>query len=294
VVTIVLNWNGGADTLQCLEALSCVETPGWDHVVLVVDNGSTDDSVRMIEDSFPALEVLRNGENLGFAEGMNRGIRWATDRAASHVLLLNNDAIVRPDSIVRLLSADDGRTGAVVPVVRHASSGDVWHAGGRVIRPFGRIVPRTAVSTADPFPTEVFSACCVLFPMRVLDEVGGFDARYYLYIEDTDLAMRIRRAGYGIRVVPAAVVDHKVSRSSGGATSPAVTYYLVRNNLLFWRDWSANRAEYILGALYMMILSLKMVGNALVRRGESTRQVFTAVRQGWADYAAGCFGPRRT
>src|SRR5712691_12351014 len=94
-VVIVLNWNGRADTLGCLESLAVVDYPNWE--VLVVDNGSEDGSVGAIHRDYPGITVLETGKNLGFAGGNNRGIEAALTRGAEFILLLNNDTTVAPD-----------------------------------------------------------------------------------------------------------------------------------------------------------------------------------------------------
>src|SRR5688572_13158338 len=93
IFVILLNWNGKNDTLECLASLQKVTTP---HFIVVVDNGSTDDSVEAIKEAFPSVTLLQNETNLGYAGGNNRGISYALDKGATHLLILNNDTIVDP------------------------------------------------------------------------------------------------------------------------------------------------------------------------------------------------------
>ena len=95
VVAVVLNWNGGADTLAALESLDGIET-------ICVDNGSTDGSDAAVEERFPQVELIRTGANLGFAGGNNVGLRRAFERGAEWALLINNDAIAEPGLRMRL------------------------------------------------------------------------------------------------------------------------------------------------------------------------------------------------
>src|SRR5690349_2452680 len=103
IAVLVLNWNGRDDTLQCLESLSKVDYPNFD--VIVVDNGSIDDSVQAIRASFPSLLLIENGANLGYAEGNNAGMRVALERGADFILLLNNDTVVDGDLLKELAAA---------------------------------------------------------------------------------------------------------------------------------------------------------------------------------------------
>ena len=87
VFIIVLNWNGKKDTLECLESVRKIDYPNFDAIV--VDNGSSDDSVEAIQKEFPEVKVLETGKNLGYAAGNNAGIRYALKHQADHILLLN-------------------------------------------------------------------------------------------------------------------------------------------------------------------------------------------------------------
>lgn len=111
VATVILNWNGRQDTLECLSSLQAVDYPR--HMIIVVDNGSTDGAADAIADQFPEVIVIINATNLGFAEGCNIGIRRALDENASFVYLLNNDTVVDPNFLRPLLSCfeSDRRVG---------------------------------------------------------------------------------------------------------------------------------------------------------------------------------------
>ena len=94
VAVIVLNWNGGVDTIDCLASLRALDYPKF--FIAIVDNGSTDNSVAAIGKAFPELEILQTGANLGYAGGNNFGIKHGLEKAADYVLILNNDVIVDP------------------------------------------------------------------------------------------------------------------------------------------------------------------------------------------------------
>ena len=293
VATIILNWNGESDTIECLSSLARVQHEGWEHRVVVVDNASDRFPKRILEE-YPEVTVLRNSVNLGFAEGMNVGISWARTQGVEYVVLLNNDTTVQPDafSILLSLAARKG-VGAVMPLIKFYGSEETWYAGGSVIRPFGRVQPLTAAPSSDPYESQLFTACCVLLPVRVLDAIGDFDPRFYLYLEDTDLALRIRDGGFKIWVAPRAVVYHKVSRSSGGSESPNVLYYLVRNNLLLIKHRSSGVAERVLGCGYMTALSMKICLNTVLGKLPRKKAVVRSVFSAWYDYTRGNWGARR-
>jgi GT2 family glycosyltransferase len=103
VGVVVLNWNGKEDTLACLESLASVTYPAFE--IYVVDNGYSDGSVPVVRSRFPNSTVIENGRNLGFAGGNNVGIRYALERGADYVLILNNDTLVAPDLLDRMMGA---------------------------------------------------------------------------------------------------------------------------------------------------------------------------------------------
>jgi GT2 family glycosyltransferase len=129
---IVLNWNGKIDTLECLQSVYRIDYTNFD--VIVVDNGSSDDSVQAIRDSFPEVTVLETNENLGFAGGNNVGIRYALKNGADYIFLLNNDTIVDPRILKQFIevskSIDDrGILGAKIYYYNEPEK--IWYAGAK-------------------------------------------------------------------------------------------------------------------------------------------------------------------
>ena len=131
VCIVVLNWNRRDDTLDCLASLEGLDYPSrW---TLVVDNGSTDGSAEAIERAYPAVDVIRAGENLGYAEGNNLGLREALKRGADYVLVLNNDTLVARQMLTHLVAAAevDQQVGAAGPTIYfHEAPDIIWSAGG--------------------------------------------------------------------------------------------------------------------------------------------------------------------
>ena len=117
VFIVVLNWNGLADTLECVRSLDAIEYQN--RTVVVVDNGSANAEADQLEAARPGLIVLRSRENLGYAGGNNLGIRLALERGADYVWLLNNDTIVNPGCVTELVATGerDPQAGILSPVV---------------------------------------------------------------------------------------------------------------------------------------------------------------------------------
>jgi GT2 family glycosyltransferase len=241
VAVIVLNWNGCEDTLACLASLSLVRYRPLD--VIVVDNGSTDDSVEAVEASFPDVTVLETGENLGFAEGNNIGLRYALARGTDYVLLLNNDTEVAPDFISVLVDAVEAtpRAGVAGPTIYYIDRPKmIWSAGGAIDWRRGgtRMMGLDEVDEGQ-YDTvrevDFVTGCALLARREVLEDVGMLDPRFFMYYEEIEWCVRVARAGYKILHVPRACVWHKISPTRQ-ADSPRIHYYMTRNRLFFLRS----------------------------------------------------------
>ncbi|MGC8880107.1 MAG: glycosyltransferase family 2 protein [Anaerolineae bacterium] len=239
VGVIILNWNNAPDTLACLESVLHSDYPNF-HV-LVVDNGSTDGSSEAVRAAYPTVTLIENGENLGYAEGNNVGIRHALAEGADYVLLLNNDTLVAPDMLRELIAVaeTDARVGIVGPLIYYYEPADVlWNAGNAIDWRNGSVAnlygdkPAVGVGT-QPYAVDYVSGCALCIRRQVIEQVGILDSRFFIYYEETDWCVRARRAGYQVLMVPCARIWHKVSGTMGIA-SPPTTYYMTRNQFLFY------------------------------------------------------------
>lgn len=244
VVIIVLNWNGGDDTLACLESLAGISYPN--HAVLLADNGSRDDSVTRVQARFPQVEILLNGANLGYAGGNNRAIAHVLPQRPDFVLLLNNDVVVAADFLEHLIDAaqtrpDGGFFGAMTlahgeySAYIEALGGCYWDPVRLDFRSLARHEP--AANHADPTPValDYATGSCLLVRTSIIETIGLMDEKFFLTFEESDWCYRGRDAGFQSYGVPAARAWHKVSVSFGGAHSPLVDYFMTRNRLYFAR-----------------------------------------------------------
>ena len=239
IYAVVLNWNRADDTLYCLESLANQQevTPR----LLVVDNGSTDDSVRLIQEKLAHVEVLVNQSNLGFGRGFNRGIRYAFDAGADYVFIANNDAYLESGALKTLLKYATQDVGLLAPAIYyHSDKTRIWSVGGKVSSillekkdEFQQ--QRDRGNWPEIIEQDFITGCGVLIPRWTYERVGVFDERFKMYYEDSDLCWRVKKAGLRILVVPAAKMWHKVSLSSGGSDSPNERYWMARSSVLFFR-----------------------------------------------------------
>jgi GT2 family glycosyltransferase len=226
VAIIVLNWNGLADTVECLESLLRLEGPP--PVIYVVDNGSTDGSVDALRRQYGERMVLiANERNLLYAGGNNVGIQRALADGCTHLLLLNNDTVVDGGMLRELLAASAVWGDAVLcPKIYYARDGGkrLWYAGGWVnlarARSAHRGIREEDHGQYDRMEETGWATGCALFgTRRVFETVGLLDESFQLYSEDLDYCLRARAAGFPSVYVPAAKVWHKVSAAIGGNLS---------------------------------------------------------------------------
>jgi GT2 family glycosyltransferase len=231
---IVLNYNGRGFALEAVRSLLEQDLPGLE--VLVVDNASTDGSADEIEQTFgTAVRLLRAPRNLGFGAGNNVGIREAKGR---HIILLNNDAVATPTFARELVAAAeaDPRIGMVAARVLDYARRNIIDTVGHLLYPDGLNRGRGRLEEDrgqyDACRTALFpSGAAALYTRRMLDDIGLFDERFFLYGDDAELGLRGRVAGWGCALAPQAIAYHHYSRSVG-AYSSLKAFYVERNRVL--------------------------------------------------------------
>lgn len=241
VAVVVVNWNGRHHLANCLPALAG-QTYG-NHEVVIVDNASTDGSVDWLHSAWPAVRVVAVAENAGFARGNNLGLA-ATD--SSWVALLNNDTVPEPGWLAALVAAAESggmRLAAVASKMVFVNRPQVINSAGICMDPTGIAWDRLggAPLSAGQVAVEVFGAsagACLLRREALADvaepvpeaQAQVFDETFFMYLEDVDLAWRLRLRGWSACYAPAAVVAHHGSASAGEG-SPFKNRLLARNKL---------------------------------------------------------------
>jgi hypothetical protein len=285
LAAIVLNWNSPADTLQCLETLLQSAYPAL-HII-VVDNGSTDDSVAQIRAAHPDITLLETGANLGYGEGNNIGMRYALVQNMAYVVLLNNDAFVRPDTLQLLVAAAEAD-----PTIATTGGKVLYASAPHRIWAVGRVVLPTESDTDDggfdaPMDVTYIAGCCMVIRCEVLKRVGLLDPEFFIYFDEYDWCVRARNLGYRARYVPEAMLFHAVSTTIG-QHSPLYYYLFTRNKLRFWERCG------IIPSDWRRVKGLCLVGceQLLLALHQRTRRLacIRAVLWGLADYTRGRFG----
>ena len=253
---ITINYNGLKDTCELIESL-----PADDDSleVIVVDNASTQDEASEIENRFPHVMVIRSDENLGFAGGNNLGIQAAHGK---YLFFLNNDTIIHQPSAIshlikRLESSDE--IGIVCPKIRFSwGSQPIQYAG---YTPLSYITLRNKpIGCGEEDlgqydiarPTSYAHGAAMMVKREVIEQAGLMPVCYFLYYEELDWSVMIRRAGYEIWYEPACTVYHKESQTTG-RISPLKTFYITRNRLLFAKRNVKGISKYM-SYLYLMVI----------------------------------------
>ena len=230
VCVIIPNFNGFAYLESCIRALKQQTFSDFD--LLVVDNASTDESRRWLKEN--KIETIFSDRNLGFAGGINLGLARAR---SPYVILLNNDTVVFPDFVERLVSAVKASEEifAVNPMMRRADAPDIIDDAGDGMCLFGWAYQIGVGEHRKGFEREreVFSACggASIYRKEVLDRIGYFDEAFFAYLEDMDVSWRARLFGYQVRYEPGARVYHVGSATSGSKYNPFKVRLAARNNI---------------------------------------------------------------
>lgn len=238
ISVVVVNWNSKDDLRDCLLSLRAQTDQRFEAIL--VDNGSVDGSLEMMRAEFPEVVLVATGENLGFAEGCNRGIAVAT---RPWLAMLNNDAVAAPDWIATLRAAaraGDERLGMIQCCIRFKQRPDRLNSTGVHLMPNGNARDRDfdAPLREEP-PSEIFcpSAGAALYRRAMLDAcklpTGWFDRTFFMYYEDVDLGWRCRLAGWRAIYLPSAIVHHRFHGSASRRGAHFVEVQCAKNRLRY-------------------------------------------------------------
>ena len=258
VSVIIVTWNNAAHLQSCMTSLLAQTYCNFE--VIIIDNGSTDETILGLEEKYPTLNlhVERLGSNLGFANANNIGARLAQGK---WLALLNADAFPKPDWLARLIEVGEKMPNSFFASRQiQANSpglldgeGDMYHISGLAWR------RHYGLPVEEKYEIEeIFSSCAAaaLYPRQIFLEAGGFDEDYFSYQEDVDLGFRLRLNGYRCYFVPQAVVYHVGSASTGKHSDFAI-YYGHRN--LVW-----SYVKNMPAPLFWFFMPLHLIANGVV------------------------------
>lgn len=280
VGVVILNWNGLALTVDTLESLAAVDFPQGQMRVYLVDNGSTDGSAEALGGR-PGLVFLPQPLNRGFAGGSNAGIRKALADGCDYILLLNNDVLLHPAFLARLLAwaESNPKAGLISPKIRYAQPENLlWYGGGDL--PWPRMLGGMTTNEEDRGQRDqarivgFATGCCLLVRRQVFERVGLLDEDYSFYHEDVDFCVRAARAGFEVWYVPHSLIWHRVSQSTQHNSS-LQTFLFNRNRMIFFRKHI--RGGRLVPVVVLEILRwLRFVLTALANRRPGQARSYTA------------------
>lgn len=279
---IVLNYNGEDCLLACLRSLDQVSYTNKE--IIVVDNGSSDNSLSQAKKQFKQCVFIENKENTGFSKGMNRGMKQALLDGAQYCFLFNYDAEIEQNALSLLVSAGEKYplSGLLSPVIYEKKQGKIWFAKGKVLFSRMRAVhtkPSMKEKNRDVYPSDFLTGCALLIKKELIEKIGFLDERFFLYYEDVDYSFRAREAGFERLVVSGARAYH----SEKSRKNPQKVYFLVLSGLLFFQKHAR-----LLFRLYMAIyVRMRRVKNAVERKIWSTavsEQVYRAYKKFFDEY----------
>jgi hypothetical protein len=257
VSIITINYNNADVTQHLLESIGYSSYKNIE--VIVVDNGSKDDSVASLKRNNPSLTLIESAENLGFAGGNNLGLMHAS---GDHLFFVNNDTVLTPDLVMLLVLEleKNAQVGAVSPKIRyHAQPKIIQYVGSTKMNRLtmrNRHIGHGELDYGQHDSQKVTSfahGAAMMVKRSVIDKVGVMCQEFFLYYEELDWCERIRSEGYIIHVVPNALIYHKESMSTG-KKSPLKTYYMARSRFLFARR-NTQGIECLLPLLFLTFCS---------------------------------------
>jgi len=280
VSIVILNWNQKDKTLACLRSLKKISYPHYE--IVLVDNGSTDDSVSAIRKEFPEITIIENRRNLGVAGGRNVGIKYVQKKKIDYVLLLDNDTIVDKDFIAEMVKSgeENKRVGILTgKIYFYSEPNKIWCAGCSLSL-YRRHISAIGYDEIDKGQYDELrevdhvAGCCLMIKKNVIDEIGLLDQNFIEYFtEDTDWCLRAKRKGYKVVYVPRSKIWHRVIKK----TSVNERYwYLQGRNLMWLMRKHAQWHHWIGFGFFLVFGSIKVLYRET--KAGNLKQLFTMAR----------------
>jgi len=281
VYIILVNWNKWQHTVECITSL--LPLIYVNYKIIVVDNASTDGSVKYIRDACPAVTVLINAKNRGFSGGNNVGINLALEQGADYVWLLNNDTVVDPDALSELIrKAELDMRYAVVgsALFDYYAPHKLQTIGGIRIKgwsgAFG--VPRRS----DDEPMDYVTGASMLIRTDAIKNIGCLDESYFFYWEDREFCYRAKLGGYKLASTSGSKVYHKEGVShtkDNGVYSSFVEYNMTKGLVQCFLTYQGLRAAKPILAR----LAYRIIGNIKRKKFRNLLVICAAVHDGLHD-----------
>lgn len=286
VVILMLNYARANDTIECLNSVNEIDYPNYE--VVIIDNSSPDDSFNVLKSRFPNYPIYKTESNTGYTGGINFGFLKAEELNPDYILVLNNDTIVEPDFLTKLVSEAEKDTkvaGLCGLILAEHDRKTVWYAGGDLVKWRAHAVHRFIGKNIDDIPplkteeVDFVTGCMILFRTSVLKEIGHEKDEYFMYLDDVEYSARIIRSGYKLKFVHDSVIYHKVIDEKA---SPIKIYYPARNRMLLIKDMNSGFLRIFATAFFLSVTTLKIIIWYFTKR-EFSRAAFLALKDYFTD-----------
>jgi GT2 family glycosyltransferase len=269
VFIVILNYNRKEKLKKCLDSVFRINYPNFE--VIIVDNNSNDGSFEMAKSGYSRAVLIKNEANLGYSAGNNIGIRYALERMADYVLLLNNDTEVKANFLSGLIEVAEGdaRIGILSPLIFDGYSGKVWFSGGKIDWLRMKTIHLSDITSESNFATDFITGCAMLVKKDVFKKIGLLDEDFFLYWEDADFSLRAKRSDFKIGVAVSSWINH-FERKEGEMGNKI--YWLVLSGLLFFKKNSKGFVKIWL-FFYIWLRKLKNLIDAEFRKTKNAKIV---------------------
>jgi GT2 family glycosyltransferase len=289
---ILLNWNTPKLTANCISTvMKYCNAELYD--IIIVDNGSTDGSLSLLQTQFPQHIYIDNKENLGFAEGNNRALNYSIENDYTYSLLLNTDTEVDEDFLSPLIEylEQHKKIAAVQPAIYFLDKkNQLWNGGSFFNQFFGITYSKNKKSRQSlqkPEKVEWLTGCCFLVKNEALKQTGLLNTKFFLYYEDVDLSFRLRENDYELHYYPNTKVYHEAGASgkqkiknSEGTLSPIIHYYLCRNKIWFLRKYG-NPAFALIMFIKESVYNTALFTYFIIRgRNKKAKYLYKGIKEG--------------
>lgn len=280
---LILNFNKWQDTIDCIDSLKGIEY--HNYRILVIENGSTNDSFDILSEKLKGVEIVRIKKNAGYTGGINFGLEILLKRQSDYILLLNNDTLVEKDFLsilVNEIEKNKNAAAACSTILTEHNRKEIWYASGKIIKWRGLAVH---VDKGKEFNsnfyqpairTEFITGCLMLLKTKYLSDIGLENDKIFLYLDDIEYSIRIRKKGYELLYVPKSIIYHKVL---GEKENTYKLYYSVRNRLLLISIAFEGLSKLIAYLYYIIVILYKL---SLWRL--TNKAFYKAAKMGLTDY----------
>lgn len=280
IAIIILNWNQPSLTIATIDSFLKIYHNKFTFQIILVDNGSNRQNIKLINDHYKKdkqIVFVYSKTNTGYAAGNNLGINYALKHNFDYILIANNDIRVDPDFLAKLYTKIKNKPKSIFAPKIYFEKGFeyhkdwykktdlgkvIWAMGGKLDwdNVYGSNIAIDEVDTGQydfshPSP-DFISGCCFLAKSMAFKDIGLFDEKYYLYMEDDDWSVRATKLGYSLEIVPQSTIWH-INSGSAGAASNFQDYFITRNRILFAYKYAPFRTKF---AIFRESIKLFLIG----------------------------------